>query len=226
MTTMINEVISKHEDFISKLSCSTLTCLRNQTRLSTDELIRLNTYSNEDPHLNYLSPLEYPFPFLQNFEMKNNSFNPLRSKFFRQSVNLLPEQMPILLTISSSTNHHLVKDENFRTDNDFINYLINYAYTKWNSKTREYYFDRYLFNYHKQILAPVLKYAYFLPRARDVHLVERHSNRFVSELPFTFGYVLAPSLSVFNETYKNASEEERIESMKTMDLFANLIHTG
>ncbi|CAF1615740.1 unnamed protein product, partial [Adineta ricciae] len=44
--------------------------------------------------------------------------------------------------------------------------------------------------------------------------------------PFTFGYVLAPSMSIFNETYFNANENDRIESMKIMDLFAKLLHNG
>ena len=33
-------------------------------------------------------------------------------------------------------------------------------------------------------------------------------------------------MSVYNDTYLNANENDKIESMKIMNLFANLIHNG
>jgi hypothetical protein len=225
-TSVINDVSSFQKEIYSYLSCSTSTCLRNQTLIKTNDLLRCNTYANDSEHRNYLTPLEHPFPFLHSFEIKNTSFNPLRMKFYHQSQMLLPEQLPILLTISSSINHFLVHDMNINANNDLIEQLIHFAYTKWTSKTKQYQFDRYLFHYHQQILAPLLKYAHKMPNHRQVHVIERHINRYHSELPFTFGYVLAPSMSVFNDTYYNATDDDRRESMTIMNLFANLIHTG
>jgi hypothetical protein len=227
MTSTLKEISSYQQDILSHLSCSTSICLRNQSSIKTNDLLELNTYSNEHGYINYLNPLENPFPFFNPpLDTKTDQINPLRMKFYHQSNTLLPENLHILLTISSSINHSLFKDINFNNNNNIIENLINYAYTKWNSKTNEYHFDKYLFNYHQQILAPLLKYAKYVSNGRSVHILERYLNKYQSELPFTFGYVLAPSMSVFNDTYLNASENEKIQSMKIMDLFANLIHNG
>lgn len=227
MTTVVNEVSSYQRDILSDLSCSTSLCLKNQSVIKTKDLLELNTYSNTYGYMNYLSPLENPFPFFNTlFDTRNDNLNSLRMKFFHQSNTLLPENLHVLLTISSSINHPLLYDMNFNTKNNFVRDLINYAYTKWNMRTNEYYFDKYLFNYHQQILIPLLKYAKYISNDRNVHILEKYSNKYQSELPYTFGYVLAPSMSVFNDTYLNADEHERIESMKAMNLFANLIHNG
>ncbi|CAF4453703.1 unnamed protein product, partial [Adineta steineri] len=123
-------------------------------------------------------------------------------KFYHQSNALLPENLHVLLTISSTINHSSLKETN--SNNVLIENLINYAYTKWNKKLNEYHFDKYLFNYHQQILAPLLKYAKYISNNENVHILERYTNKYQSELPFTFGYVLEPSMSVFNDTYLNA----------------------
>jgi hypothetical protein len=221
MTSIINEISSNQKEIFSHLSCSTSFCLRNQTLIKTNDLLELNTYSKEYGSINYLNPLENPFPFM-NFPIDQK--NPLRMKFYHQTNTLLPDNLHILLTISSSINHSLA--ENLNSNNNRIENLINYAYTKWNLNTNEYHFDRYLYNYHQEILAPLLKYAKYVSNYRKIYILEKFSNKYQSELPFTFGYVLAPSMSVYNETYLNANEYEKIESMKMMNLFANLIHNG
>jgi len=221
MTSTINEISSDQKDLFSHLICSTSSCLRNQSLIKTNNLLDINTYSKEFGFINYLSPLENPFPFL-NTPLDHK--NPLRIKFYYQTNTILPDNLQILLTISSSINHSLFNEINFNNNN--IENLINYAYTKWNIKTNEYYFDKYLFNYHQQILAPLLKYAKYVSNNRNIHILEKYLNKYQSELPFTFGYVLAPSMSVYNDTYLNSNLNEKIESMKIMDLFANLIHNG
>ena len=222
MTSIITEVSTYQKDILSSLSCSTLNCLRNHSIIKTEDLLRLNSYAKELGRRNYLTPLENPFPFFHSHsESKIDEKNPLRMKFYHQTHALLPENLQILLTISSSINHSLTHDQT-----DLKTNLINYAYTKWNVKTNEYYFDQSSFNYHQQILAPLIKYAQYVSQHRKVFLLEKFSNRYLSELPLTLGYVLAPSMSIFNETYLNASESEKIESMKIMNLFANLIHNG
>ncbi|CAF0887647.1 unnamed protein product [Rotaria sordida] len=231
MTSIVNEISSYQRDILSDLSCSTLLCLRNESLIKTKDLLELNTYSKNYGYINYIKPLEYPFPFFNSFlDTKIDHINSLRMKFYHQSNTLLPENLHILLTISSSINHSLFQEININNNNNnrnnIIEDLINYAYTKWNIKTNEYYFDKYLFNYHQQILGPLLKYSKYVSNDRNIHILERYSNKYQSELPYTFGYVLAPSMSVFNDTYLNADENERIESMKSMDLFANLIHNG
>ncbi|CAF1403081.1 unnamed protein product [Rotaria magnacalcarata] len=227
MTSIVNEISSYQKDILSQLSCSTLVCLRNQTLVKTKDLLELNTYSKDNGHINYLSPLENPFPFFNtHIDTRNDRVNPLRMKFYHQSNTLLPENLHILLTISSSINHSLFHNINFNNRNNFIQDLINYAYTKWNTKTNEYYFDKDLFNYHQQFLGPLLKYAKYVSNDRNIHILEKYSNKYQSELPYTFGYVLAPSMSVYNDTYLNADENDKIESIKTMNLFANLIHHG
>jgi hypothetical protein len=225
MTSIINDVSSYQKEIFSHLSCSKLSCLRNQSLIKTNDFLELNTYSKESQPRNYLTPLENPFPFF-NFlsETKLDQQNPLRMKFYHQTNTLLPENLQILLTISSSINHSLTHQTNF--NNQQIENLLNYAYTKWNLKTNEYHFDKYSLNYHQQILAPLIKYAKYISTNRNIYLLEKYSNRYQSELPFTLGYVLAPSMSVFNETYLNANEYEKMESMKIMNLFANLIHNG
>jgi hypothetical protein len=221
MTSIRNEISSYEKDLLSHLTCSTLICLRNQSLIKTDDLLELNSYSKDNR--NVFTPLENPFPFFNSFESQTDYTNPLRRKFYQQATTLLPENLQILLTLSSSMNRSVLKEINFN-NNIIIDNLINYAYTKWNVKSNQYHFDKYLFNYHQDILAPLLKYAKYA--SNDIHILEKSTNKYQSELPFTFGYVLAPSMSVFNETYLNADENERIESMKMMDLFANLIHNG
>ena len=228
MTSMVNEVSSIHKDFFAHLPCSTSACLRNQTRVETKDFLEWNSYAKDPHYHNHLTPLEQPFPFFSQVDLnRNHSISQLRMKFFHQSQHLLPDPLPILLTISSSTHHPLVHDQQETYHrNALIEQLLHYAYTRWDSQTKKYHFDRSLLHYHQQILAPLLKYAQHLPHHRHVHLIERIDNRFHSELPLTFGYVLAPSMSVFNQTYLNATEEDRRESMQMMDLFANLIHQG
>jgi hypothetical protein len=221
MTSIINEVSPYQKEILSHLLCSTLSCLRNQSLIKTNDFLELNTYSKESRPRNYLTPLENPFPFS---ETKADQSNPLRMKFYHQIDTLLPENLQILLTISSSINHSLTHEFNF--NNPQFENLINYAYTKWNIKSNEYHFDKYSLNYHQQILAPLIKYAKYISTTRNIYLLEKYSNRYQSELPFTLGYVLAPSMSVFNETYLHANEYEKMESIKIMNLFANLIHNG
>lgn len=218
MTSIINEFSSYQEEILAQLSCSTLHCLRNHSRIKTEDFLELNTYAKDSTGRNYLTPLENPFPFFHSHS--ENEKNPLRAKFYQQTHTLLPENLQILLTISSSINHSLVHSTDFNTN------LINYAYTKWNIKTNEFYFDQSTLNYHQQILAPLIKYAQHVSNHRKIFLLEKYTNRYQSELPLTFGYVLAPSMSVFNETYLNATESEKKESLKMMNLFGNLIHNG
>ena len=217
MTSIINEIASYQRELLSQFSCSTPNCLRNQSLIKTEDFLQLNTYVDDASGRNYLTPLENPFPF---FHSHSEEKNPLRTKFFYQTQTLLPENLQILLTISSSINHSLVHSTDLKTS------LINYAYTKWNMKTNDFYFDQSSFNYHQQIFAPLIKYAQYVANHRKIFLLENYANRYQSELPLTFGYVLAPSMSVFNETYLNASESEKKESLKMMNLFANLIHNG
>ena len=225
MTSTVNEISSYQKDILSHLSCTTSQCLRNQTQISTNQFLDLNTYSQDRGYINYLCPLENPFPFFNTqFETNSDQKNPLRMKFYHQANALLPESMHILLTTSLIANHSLTKQVD--VNNILIDSLLNYAYTKWNRQTHEYRFDETLLNYHQQILAPLLKYAKYASNNRNIHILERYANRYQSELPLTFGYVLAPSMSVYNDTYLNANENDRIESMKIMDLFAKLLHNG
>jgi len=221
MTSIINENSPYSSNLFSDLTCSTSSCLRNQTLVKTNDLLQLNTYSLESGYINYLNPIESPFPF---FHLLSDTKDPLRTKFYHQTNELLPENLRILLTISSSINHSLINSIHSSYSNR--NNIINYAYTKWNLKNHDYHFDESLYNYHRYILAPLLQYAKYTSNNRQIVLVEKYFNRYQSELPFTMGYVLAPSMSVFNETYVNANENEKIESMKMMNLFANLIHNG
>ena len=185
----------------------------------------LNTYSKDHGYINYLCPLENPFPFFNTqFQTKSDQKNPLRIKFYQQSNALLPENLHILLTTSLIANRSLTKQVD--VNNILIDNLLDYAYTKWNRQTHEYRLDETLLNYHQQILAPLLKYAKYASNYRNIHILERYANKYQSELPLTFGYVLAPSMSIFNETYLNANENDRIESMKMMHLFAKLLHNG
>lgn len=153
----------------------------------------------------------------------------LRMNFYQQSQLFLPENLHILLTTSSATQRASVPlpiDPTHRHISSIMDYLFNYAYTKWNRTSNQFDFDQQTFNYHQQIIAPLLEYAKYISNHRSIHILERLSNKYSSELPLTFGYVLAPSLSVFNETYLNADEIDRRESMEMMDLFSNLIHNG
>lgn len=149
--------------------------------------------------------------------------------FYQQSHLFLPENLPLLLTTSSSIvrpSLPLAIESTNRHISHIIEYLLNYAYTNWNRTLNQFEFDQQSFNYHQHILAPLLEYAKYISPKRSIHILERSTNKYQSEIPFTFGYVLAPSLSVFNETYLNADEQDRRESMHCMDLFANLIHNG
>jgi len=221
MTSTLQEISSYQSNILSYLSCSTPYCLRNQSIITTDDFLQLYTYSDKNGHVNYICPLENPFPFYHS--------NILRLNFFQQAHIFLPENLRILLTTSSSIiRSSLPFSIDIKTShiNNIIEYLFNYAYTKWNKTSNQFVFDQQSLNYHQQIIAPLLEYAKYISNERLIHALERHSNKYQSELPFTFGYVLAPSMSVFNETYLNADENDRIESMNIMNLFANLIHNG
>jgi hypothetical protein len=229
MTSTLEEIASYQSNILSSLSCSTLNCLRNQSLIPTNDLLQLNTYSKENGHINYIRPLENPFPFHHSSIINNDHSNPLRLKFFQQTHTLLPENLYILLTTSSSITRSILPlqlDTKNLNMNHIIEYLVNYAYTKWNSQLNQFQFDKQTFNYHQQIIASLIEYAKYISTERKIHLLERHSKKYDSELPFTFGYVLAPSMSVYNDTYLNADENDRIESMYMMDLFANIIHNG
>ena len=229
MTSTLEEISLHQSTILSYLSCSTSHCLRNQSLITTNDLLQLNTYSNENGHINYIRPLENPFPFYHSSMINHDHSNPLRSKFFQQTSTLLPENLHILITTSSSIIRSIlpiqldIKNLNM---NYIIEYLFNYAYTKWNSKSSQFHFDKQTFNYHQQLIAPLLEYAKYISTEQKIHALERHSKKYNSELPFTFGYVLAPSMSVYNDTYLNADENDRIESMHMMDLFANMMHNG
>ncbi len=216
MTSTLQEISPYQSKILSSLSCSTLACLRDQTVISTNDLLELNTYLDDREHRNYLCPLENPFPFYHS--------NTLRLNFYQQAHIFLPENLRILLTTSSSLPFSFdLKPPHL---NQIIEYLFNYAYTKWNKTTNQFVFDQQSLNYHQQIIAPLLEYAKYISNERLIHILERHSNKYQSELPITFGYVLAPSMSVFNQTYLTADENDRIDSMNIMNLFANLIHNG
>jgi hypothetical protein len=217
MTSTLQEISSYQSNILSYLSCSTPYCLRNQSLITTDNLLQLNTYSNEHGDINYICPLENPFPFIND--------DSLRSKLFEQASIFLPHNLSILLTTSPSkirSTSPLQLD--IKSPN--IEYLFNYAYTIWNKTSHQFDFDKQSLNYHQQIIAPLLEYAKYISNERQIYLLERYSKKYESELPFTFGYVLAPSMSVYNETYLNADENDRNESMNMMNLFANLIHNG
>jgi len=220
MTSTLEEISSYQLNILSSLSCSTPKCLRNQSLITTNDFLQLNTYSNDDGHRNYICPLENPFPF------SDDHSNFLRLKFSQQSQIFLPENLHILLTTSSSIIRSIIPLPIDINNNNIIDYLFNYAYTKWNKTSNKFYFDKQSLNYHQQIIAPLLEYAKYISNEKQIHMIERYSKKYQSELPFTFGYVLAPSMSIFNETYLNADDNDRIESMHMMDLFANLIHNG
>lgn len=198
-------------------SCSTALCSRDRHTFNLDELLRL---SLTDPSLR---PLEDPFPFDQ------SSSNSLRNRFYQQSSRLLPEQLTVLL-LTSPSHRSFSSSSSFNPKssprNHLIEHLIHYAYTRWNSTSNQFEFDSHLLQYHQQIIAPLFDYAKAISPYRTVHIVERSTKKYVSELPLTFGYVLAPSMSVFNETYLHADQIDRDESLLLMDLFANLIHQG
>ena len=225
MTSVINEISTHQKELFAHLSCSTPACLRNQSLTTTRQLLNIETGVKESRSHAYLKPLESPFPFLNALEPKNSSSNPLRMKFYQQPSALLPENLPILLTLSPAPSPSLSHEPN-ADSNRIIEYLTNFAYTKWNGNTNQYQFDRDLFHYHQTLLAPLLRYAKHVSNDRHIHLLERCANKYHSELPYTLGYVLAPSMSVFNDTYLKADEQDRRESMKIMDLFANLLHNG
>ncbi|CAF3634574.1 unnamed protein product [Adineta steineri] len=229
MTSTLQEISSYQSNFLSYLSCSTLQCLRNQTLITTDDFLQKTTYSNENGYFNYMCPLENPFPFYHSSILNNDYINPLRLRFFQQAHTLLPENLRILLTTSSSITRSTLSvpfDIKNLNMNKTIEYLFNYAYTIWNKTTNKFHFDKQLLSYQQQIIAPLLEYAKYISNERKIHILERYSNKYQSELPFTFGYVLAPSMSVYNDTYLTADENDRNESMSMMDLFANLIHNG
>ena len=225
MTSVISDTSTHQKEPFAHLSCSTPACLRNQSLTTTRQLLKIATGIKESRSHAYLKPLESPFPFLNALEPKNSTSNPLRTKFYQQPSALLPENLPILLTLSPAPSSSLARDP-IADSNRVVEYLTNFAYTKWNGNTNQYHFDRDLFHYHRTVLAPLLKYAKHVSNDRQVHLLERSSSKYHSELPYTLGYVLAPSMSVFNDTYLTADEQDRRESMKIMDLFANLLHNG
>ncbi|CAF3301633.1 unnamed protein product [Rotaria socialis] len=229
MTSTFEEVSSHQSNILSYLSCSTTQCLRNQSLITTNDFLQLKTYSNDNRYMNYICPLENPFPFYPVSFNNDNHLNSLRFKFFQQAHLLLPENLQILITTSSSIIRPklpLQIDMKNSITNNIIEYLFNYAYIKWNKTSNQFDFDEQSLSYHQQIIAPVLQYAKYISNQRKIYALERLSNKYDSELPFTFGYVLAPSMSVYNDTYSSATENDKIESMHMMDLFANLIHNG
>ena len=228
-TATLEEISSHQSNILSHLPCSSLHCLRDRNLITTTDFLDLTTYSTDNKHINYICPLENPFPFFHSSFINHDHSNHLRLKFFQQAHTLLPEKLHILLTTSSSliqTKLPSKIDMTNSTMNNIIDYLLHYAYTKWNKTSNQFYFDEQLLIYHQQIVAPLLQYAKYISNDRQIHILEKNSNKYNSELPFTFGYVLAPSMSVYNDTYLTADENDKIESMLTMDLFANLIHNG
>ena len=224
MTSNFEEFSSYQSLILSKLPCSKPQCLRNQTLIRTNDFLQLNTYSMDANNLrNYICPLENPFPFTNDYS------NFLRTKFSYQSQIYLPDHLPILLTTSSNL-HRRKKFSSFEwkhlPTNNILEYLFNYAYTKWNHTTNQFEFDQQTLIYHQEYLAPLLAYAKYVSNQRKIYIFERSSNKYRSELPLTFGYVLAPSMSVFNESFINANENDRNESLILMNLFANLINNG
>ena len=230
MTSTLQEIISNQPRLLASLSCSSPSCLRNRTLISTADLLQLHLHDADDERLrSSIRPLEDLFPFEQSTTAREDQPNPLRLKFFQQPHRLLPENLHILFTTSSSITRSALplplsgKNSN---RNHIIEYLINYAYTRWNASANQFDFDQSSLSYHQQIIALLLEYAKAISNDRTIHVLERSSKKYQSELPFTLGYVLAPSMSVYNDTYLKADETDRQESMRLMDLFANLIHTG
>ncbi|CAF1193326.1 unnamed protein product [Rotaria sp. Silwood1] len=229
MTSTLEDISIYQTNILSHLSCSTLSCLRNKNLITTNDFLQLNTYSDDNRHMNYICPLENPFPFYSNLLINNDHKNLLRLKFFQQAHLLLSENLHILLITSSTIIRKKLPiqiDMKNSIMNNIIEYLLNYAYIQWNKTSNQFDFDEQSLSYHQQIIAPLLQYAKYISNERKIYALERYSNKFNSELPFTFGYVLAPSMSVYNDTYLNADENDKIESMYIMDLFANLIHNG
>ena len=228
-TSTMQEILSQQSAILAHLPCSASHCLRNQSIVSTDDLLRLRTYSLDGRFVNAIRPLEDPFPFDHAPAIKESTFNPLRSKFFQHTDRILPENLRVLLTMSSSMSRFTAPaafDLKGLQRNYIIDYLINYAYSIWNSHSNQYEFDQSSFGYHQQILAPLLDYAKYIATERTIHVLERSARKYESELPYTFGYVLAPSMSVYNHTYAEADDRDRAESEHMMNLFANLIHNG
>ncbi|UJR22431.1 hypothetical protein I4U23_025491 [Adineta vaga] len=217
MTSTLQEISTYQSNLLSHLTCSTAQCLRNQSLISTNDLLQLNSYLNPHGYSNFICPLENPFPFYHSSVLSNDYSNPLRSRFFQRSQALLPENLRILLTTSTLTSRSTLSlpfDIKTSHKNNTIEYLFNYAYTKWNKTTNQFDFDQQLLNYHQQIIAPLLQYAKYLSNQTQLHLLEQHSTKYQSELPLTLGYVLAPSMSIHNDTYLTANENDRIENGK------------
>ena len=225
MTSTSPEIFSSQSSVLVRLACSTPSCLRNQSLISTDDLLRLRADSNRNEGHDYIRPLENPFPFHHSSATTEGQPSPLRSRFIQQAHALLPDNLRVLLT-ASTARFALSSDIRHPRTNATTEYLFNYAYTKWNRTSHQFDFDQQLLSYHRDIIAPLLQYATYLGEHIRTHLLERHASKYASELPLTFGYVLAPSMSVYNETYLTASDSDRVESMCMMDLFANLIHNG
>jgi hypothetical protein len=230
MTGTLQEMLPEQSRLLGQLSCSSAVCLRNHTTISTDDLLGL-CIDRSDPFRtgHAIRPLEDPFPFESNPNPRDDDYSSLRTRFFQQPYRVLPENLQILLTTSSSiyrTVMPLPLNGKNAHRNQIIEYLLNYAYSHWNNQTNQFEFAELSLSYHQQIIAPLLDYAKYIADERAIHLIERTSSKFDSELPFTFGYVLAPSMSVYNETFLHATEIDRREAMLMMDLFANLIHRG
>ncbi|CAF0741440.1 unnamed protein product [Didymodactylos carnosus] len=224
-------------NFFDALNCShnlsardIHSCLTNKTQLSTSTILSINTYVNK--YYNYLNPLEEPFPFFSNEH--------LRHRFFHQTNSLLPEKFDVLITmlspssssseISSSESiqfHEFIKDM-YTISKHTINYLIKYAYSIWNDKENKFEFNFKNLSYHQTIVAPLLQYIEKI--SKNTHTIEwqikSNNSSYESELLYTFGYMLAPSMSIYNDSYLYANKNDRIKSLQIMDLFANLIHNG
>ena len=204
MTTISQETLADRSMILSHFSCSSSTCLQNRTAVSTEDLLQSTKQFD-------LRPLEEPFPFDQPTPTR------LRTKFLRETHRILSENLSILLVASPS---------NIETRQTQRNALIDFAYTRWNFSTNQFEFDPSMIHYHQHIIGPLLEYGKIVSTSRKVHIVERISRKFSSELPLTMGYVLAPSMSVFNETFYDANDSDREESLKFLDLMANLLHQG
>ncbi|CAF0746454.1 unnamed protein product [Didymodactylos carnosus] len=222
-TTTIRDPTHYTSNFFNTLNCThnlssrdIYSCLTNKTRLSTSTLLSINTYVNK--YYNYLNPLEEPFPFFSNGH--------LRHRFFQQTNTLLPEKFDVLITMFSSSLSQISSSDStqlqtfienmYTVSKHTIHYLIKYAYSIWNDKLKKFEFNFNKFSYHQTIVAPLLQYIEKL--SKNTHTIEwqikSNSLNYESELPYTFGYMLAPSMSVYNNSYLYANENDRIKNSK------------
>jgi hypothetical protein len=63
MTSTLQEIISDQPRLLASLSCSSPSCLRNRTLISTADLLQLHLHDADDERLrSSIRPLEDPFP--------------------------------------------------------------------------------------------------------------------------------------------------------------------